>query len=57
VLVVDDDVVAFVNGHVQIGDALDGVANDVQVLPAMIFRPSEIIIVKNFISIVVLEKF
>ena len=37
---VDDDVVAFVDGDVQIGDPLDGVADQIQVLATVIFRTS-----------------
>ena len=34
--VIDDDIVSLVDGDVQVGDALDGVHNQVQVAPAMV---------------------
>ena len=35
-MVVENDVISAVNSHVQVGDALDGLADHVQVLPAMV---------------------
>ena len=40
-MIIDDDVVSAVDGNVQVGDALDGVADQVQVLPTVIVRPPE----------------
>ena len=41
-MVVDNDVISAVDGNVQVGDALDGVADQVQVLAAVIVRSPKV---------------